>query len=67
MSDIHLKLEEDGISMWRTVRVANGGKRRVKGSFVQLGGKSGINEELPVFQPEDVLEALLGESNANSD
>ncbi len=65
MADIHIKLEQDGIRLWRTVTSANGGRIRVPGSESKVGSKAEITEALPAFHRTTGRHSLLGELDDN--
>lgn len=65
MADIFIKIEKDGIRIWRTVASANGGRIRVPGSESKVAGKEELIADLPAFRKSTGRHALSGELDDN--
>ena len=61
--EIHVKIERDGIRLWRTTRTARGTRVRIVGLATRVASKEDIKVELPIFQHGGLGKARLGESN----
>lgn len=65
MSEVHIKVSENGIKLWRTERHGSGVQVRIKGSTVTVADKSEIHEGLTVFLSNKARALESGESNVS--
>lgn len=63
MADYHVQVSEQGLKVWRTVRVHGGGRVRVGGPPEELASKAELSPDMKVFGFDRELRVKVGESN----